>query len=170
MKLKRLLIVMLGCAGLLAAQDRDGGSIVPPDPARALRQYLNLTQAQVEALIQVQESRREAEQAIYQEMREKQMELEDLLRSGSSDYARIGLLFAEIRELQTKVPITGEPYRSQALAVLTEEQRGQLPALVEALERQAPANEAVMMNLIDRPEGHFFPMPIIPAVTAVTRQ
>ncbi|HEU0139722.1 MAG TPA: periplasmic heavy metal sensor [Bryobacteraceae bacterium] len=157
MNLKRTLMIALGSAGFLLAQDTAvvRPSIYPPpdrEPARALKEYLNLTEAQAQALQNVQKSRQEAEQVIYEQMRQKQLALDSLLQSGSTDYTQIGRLLAEIRDLQKKLPISGEPYRTQALSVLSQEQRLKLPALVDVLKLQTPANDAVFWNLIDRPE------------------
>src|SRR5262245_20324153 len=80
--MRYLLLLGFGCALVLTAQ---GEPVVAPapliypsavvQPAQALRQYLNLTEAQANALQEVQKSRSEAERAIYEQIRQKQTAL-----------------------------------------------------------------------------------------------
>lgn len=174
-KLKRLLVLAVAGAALAIGQDRGDATTsliyLPPvsEPGRALREYLNLTPAQVTALQDVQKSRRDAEQAIYNELRQKYTALNNLNQSGSTDYLQIGRLTVEIRELQKKLPISGEPYRTRALAVLSADQRAKLPALANALQLQWPANDAVNWNLLDRPPVSQDPR-ILPAFDSTAAQ
>ncbi len=173
--LKRLLVVAASGASFLIGQEPApinpvNPIIFPPrvvEPGRALREYLNLTAAQVAALQEVQKSKREAEQAIFEEMRLKQTALDNLLRSGSNDYQQIGRLTVELRDLQKKLPVSGDPYRTRALAVLSQDQRAKLPPLSGALQLQWPANDAVMWNLLERPPAPDDPPVILPAVGAI---
>ncbi|MBK9169711.1 MAG: periplasmic heavy metal sensor [Bryobacterales bacterium] len=140
--------------GLAAAQQTDPGTTVigrPFEPA-ALKQYLALTDAQVRALQQLQDDHRQAERKVYEQIREKDMQLQQLLRAGSSDAFAIGQLMVEINNLRRQLPISREPFRAPALAVLTEPQQAKLSDLTEAL-RIAPAgHQAVDLNLIDSPQ------------------
>lgn len=177
-RLKHLLVVAASSASFLIAQepDRPSPTIFPPpifEPGRALREYLNLAPAQVAALQDIQKSKREAEQAVFEEMRQKHAALDTLLRSGSNDYQQIGRLTVEIRDLQKKLPLSGDPYRTRALAVLSQDQRAKLPPLATALQLQWTANDAVAWNLLDSPPVPQDPI-ILPAgggtANAVTRQ
>jgi Spy/CpxP family protein refolding chaperone len=131
--LAKTLVAVILLAGVAAAQDpvRPGGPFVPP--YSDLRQYLSLTDVQVRSLEQVQTNRREAESAIYRQTADKQRTLSGLLQAGSTDALQIGQLMVEINNLQRRMPLAAEPYRSAALAVLTEAQKAKLPALAEAL-------------------------------------
>ena len=167
-RLKQLVILAIGGAAFILGQEPGRGTamIYPPpvsEPGRALREYLGLSPTQSAALQDVQKSKREAQQAVFDEMNQKQMALDNLLRSGSTDYVQIGRLTVELRDLQKKIPVSGEPYRTRALSVLTQEQRAKLPVLVNALELQWPANDAVTWNLIDPPPAPQDPI-ILPAV------
>ena len=172
-KLKRLFILAIGTAAFILAQEPGAGTpmIYPPpvsEPGSALREFLNLSPAQSAALQDVQKSKRDAQQAVFNEMNQKQTALDNLLRSGSTDYVQIGRLTVELRDLQKKLPASGEPYRTRALSVLTQDQRAKLPVLVNALELQWPANDAVTWNLIDPPQ---FRDPIIlPALMSRTSE
>lgn len=166
-KLKRWLVLAVGGAALLSAQDSGltVPVIYPPpnmEPGRALREYLTLTPAQITALQEVQKSKQTAEQAIFEEMRQKYAALENLLSSGSTDYTQIGRLNVELRGLQKKLPVSGETYRTRALAALSAEQRAKLPALSNALQLQWPANDAVFWSLLEQPASPDDPR-ILPA-------
>jgi Spy/CpxP family protein refolding chaperone len=158
---RRILISATLLAAAAAAQQptRPGGPFLPP--FIELRQYLGLTDPQVSSLEQVQNNRREAEAAVYRQISEKQIRLSQLLQAGSNDALQIGQLTIEINNLQRRVPAATEPYRSAALAVLTDPQKAKLPALVEALRLNATAYQAVFFNLIDPPAGNIgLPVPL----------
>ena len=75
MKVRLLIAVAIGAATILSAQDSSliAPMIFPPpllEPGRALREYLNLTAAQISALQEVQRSKQSAEQIVYEEMRQ----------------------------------------------------------------------------------------------------
>jgi Spy/CpxP family protein refolding chaperone len=160
---RQTLIAVLLLAGAAAAQEpsRPGGPFVPA--FNELRQYLGLTDAQVRSLEQVQSNRREAEAAVYRQLADKQRALQALLQAGSNDALQIGQLMIEINTLQRRPPLSVEPYRTAALAVLTEAQKSKLPALVEALRLNSTAYQAVSFNLIDGPSpiiGLPVPLPV----------
>jgi hypothetical protein len=150
-------------SGMVAAQEpgRPIGSPVVPLPYNEIRQYLVLSDAQIKSLEQVQANRREAEAAIYRQMAEKQSALNSLLQAGSTDALRIGQLTIELNNLRRGLPLSAEPYRSAALAVLTTEQKSKLQTLADALRLGPAAYEAVSFNLIDAPNrGIGVPVPL----------
>jgi hypothetical protein len=166
-----MLLKTLVSTGLIAAvamaqePGRPGGPFVPQPVYSELRQHLTLTDAQVNSLIQVLNSRREAEAAIYRQISEKQQVLYGLLQAGSNDALQIGQLTVEINNLQRRLPLSAEPYRSSALAVLNDQQKTKLAALAEALRLVNAAYQAVSLNLIDQPDQNIglprpFPMPM----------
>ncbi|HET8546965.1 MAG TPA: periplasmic heavy metal sensor, partial [Bryobacteraceae bacterium] len=169
---RTMLIAVMLLAGVVSAQEtpRPGGPFVPA--FNELRQYLSLTDAQVTSLQQVQANRRDAEAAIYRQIAEKQRTLYGLLRAGSNDAPQIGQLMIDINNLQRRIPVSAEPYRAAALAILTDQQKTKLPALVEALRLVPTAYQAVSLNLIDAPAAYIrepmplpmpMPMPVRPA-------
>ncbi|MBL8230861.1 MAG: hypothetical protein JNL98_20370 [Bryobacterales bacterium] len=178
MRLMALVFALLFVPGVLMCQEVEGGqvSILPfPLPVNdQLKSYLNLTDGQIAGLQQVQTRKHEAEKKLYDEIGEKSRTLSGLLQNNSTDAARIGQLMIDIQRLQKQVPVQGEPYRSQSLAVLSQEQRSKLPALVQAMQLQQAAWQAVNFNLIDSPQMGPrpvpLPMPVFPAMqhTAVT--
>jgi hypothetical protein len=165
-----MLLRTLISAGLLAlvataqTPGRVGGPFVPQPLFPELRQYLTLTDAQVNSLVQIQNNRREAEAAIYRQIAEKQQVLYGLLQAGSTDALQIGQLTVEINNLQRRLPLGPEPYRTSSLAVLNDPQKAKLPALSDALRLAGTAYQAVSLNLIDQPDpqiGLPRPVPII---------
>ena len=157
--LKRIILISAAAASLAIGQepqDTATSMIYPPpitQPGRALREFLNLTEAQAQALQTILTSKSRAEQAVYEEARQKQVALDTLMRNNSTDYLQIGRLTVEIRDIYKKLPVSGEPYKSQALAVLSPEQRAKLATLTNALTLMPAANDAVYFSLIDRPQG-----------------
>jgi len=124
-----------------------------------LKVYLNLTDTQVQALMAVQKSQQDATTAIYKQISDKQTQLNNLLKGTSPDPFQVGQLSIDINNLRKQLPISGEPYRTNALNVLTADQKNKLTALVAALQLMPAANEAVNLNLIDRPKT---PVTILP--------
>lgn len=160
---------MAGILGVLGAAAQPAtSSLVPFQPGFAdLKAYLNLTDGQVQAIQSVQKSRMQAEQAIYQEINQKQQQLNSLLQSGSTDAASIGQLMIDIQTLRKKLPLNGEPYRTESLAVLSQDQRNKLPDLVNALRLQAAGWQAVNANLIDAPKPPVLIATPLPAVQPI---
>ncbi|MBI4907944.1 MAG: hypothetical protein HY820_30240 [Acidobacteria bacterium] len=123
---------------------------VPNVAYQALKQHLSLTDPQITALTAVSKARSEAQSALYRQINEKNTALNTLLNSGSTDAARIGQLMIEIASLR-KQTVPSEPYRSQALGILSPDQKTKLPVLVQALQLQTAAYQATSLNLIDSP-------------------
>src|SRR5882724_4313829 len=97
--LSRIFVTIVFSTLALSAQDTGGSTsgtpviaIFPPPAAayKELQQYLGLSDQQVEALRAIQVERDKAVQAFWKQISDKQIELNQLLQSGSSDYSRIG--------------------------------------------------------------------------------
>jgi Spy/CpxP family protein refolding chaperone len=133
-----------------------------------LKQYLILTEAQITSLDQIRAGRVRQEQEIYRQMSEKQRQMYALLQQGSNDAGTIGRLMVEINNLQRQLPLKGETYRAEVLAVLTPAQKTRLPALSEALNLQSPAWQAIELGMIDNPnvpDSRILPVPPVPMPT-----
>lgn len=125
---------------------------IAPKPVYAqLKAYLNLTDTQVQNLLGIQASRNTAQQAIYQQINQKQTQLNLLLSQGTADALTVGQLEIDINNLRKQLPLPNSSFRTQALAVLTPDQTAKLPALVSALQLQATAYQAITLDLIDAP-------------------
>lgn len=136
-----------------------------PEQWDQLKQYLVLTEAQVTTLGHIQTNRIQAEQVIYTQMSDKQRQINNLLEQGSNDAGTIGRLMVEINNLRKQLPLNSGPYRTQALAVLTDAQKAKLPVLAEALQLQTTAWQAVELNLVERPAPDYRILPApVPAI------
>lgn len=147
---------MLLCGQALPPNDGAAPVIYPPlccGPADfgEIKQFLNLSDAQLEQLRTILADKVKARQEDFAQIQQKQTELQNLLASGSKDSLRIGQLTIEIYTLQHEPPPATDQYRQRALAVLTPEQRVKLGQLDQALKLQAPASQAVTLDLLDPP-------------------
>jgi hypothetical protein len=135
-------------------------------PSTALMQYLGLSAAQLQALQDVQKSQSAANQAIYKQISDKQTEINNLIAAGSNDALMIGQLTLDINNLRKQLLTSGAPFRDQALAVLTPDQKAKLPGLTAALQLQTAAYQAINMNLIDQ----VHPPQILPLIPVAAPQ
>lgn len=174
MKLACALLTTALCTVAAFGQDGSSRSSILPVPVQeytALKQYLTLSDAQVASLKQIQENRNKAQQAVWEQMRTKQVELDRLLQQGSNDAVAIGRLMVDLNNLRRQTPESGGPYKTQALAVLNEAQKQKLAILQQALQIQQTAWEAVSLNLADppQPDARILPFPAVePSVTVVS--
>jgi Spy/CpxP family protein refolding chaperone len=149
-------VVGLGMAAMAQDSGNTSLSIMPyPMPVQAyqeLKTYLTLTDTQVRALTDVFNRKMEADRVFYQQIGEKERALYELLNNNSNDALRIGQLMVEVNQLRKKAPSV-EPYRTDALNVLTADQKAKLPALVNAMKLQSTGWQAISLNLIDSPQG-----------------
>ena len=137
-----------------------------PAPSTALMQYLGLSPTQLQALQDVQRSRTAADQATYKQINDKQMAINNLIASGSSDALMIGQLTLDISNLRKQLLTSGAPFRDQALAVLTPDQKNKLSGLTSALQLQPAAYQAITMNLIDQ----LHPPQVLPLIPVAAPQ
>ena len=160
---KRILAFAVFTLSSLVAQEPSIG-LLPVVPQRwdQLKQYLVLTEAQVSSLDQLRQNRTQQEQAIYRQISEKQRQMYALLQQGSNDAVAIGRLMVDVNNLQRQLPLKGDTYRAEVLALLTPPQKAKLPGLTEALKLQSSAWQAIELNRIDNPnvpDVRILPMP-----------
>ena len=137
-----------------------------PAPSTALMQYLGLSPTQLQALQDVQKSRTAADQATYKQINDKQMAINNLIAAGSNDALMIGQLTIDINTLRKQLLTSGAPFRDQALAVLTPDQKNKLAGLTAALQLQPAAYQAIGLNLIDQ----IHPPQILPLIPVAAPQ
>jgi hypothetical protein len=126
-----------------------------------VKQYLSLTDGQMQSLQAILDNRNQALQNIYTQINQKNQTLYQLVNSESGTGAQLGQLMIDIHNLQKQLPLNDAPYKTQALNVLTAEQKTKVPKLTEALQLQTTAGEAGMLLLIDYPA--YGPPKILPA-------
>jgi hypothetical protein len=149
MKLRFLCAALFLTPALLSGQDKGTGSAVTA--YTELKQYLSLTDAQLQSLQTILDNRSQAAQNIYTQISQKNQTLSQLLNSDSGTAAQLGQLLLDIRSLQKQLPLNDSPYKTQAVSVLAADQKAKLPRLAEALQLQAAAGQAGMLLLIDTP-------------------
>ena len=151
MTLRSLRFVLLLAPALLCGQNegKETTMIFPNPGYTEVKQYLNLTDAQVQSLQTILNNRNQAGQAIYTQISEKHRTLYQLLSSETGTAAQLGQLLIDIRNLEKQLPLNDTPFKAQAQNVLTAEQKAKLPKLIEALQLQSTASQAGMLLLID---------------------
>jgi hypothetical protein len=149
MKLRILCSLLFLAPALLSGQDKGMGS--PVAAYTELKQYLSLTDAQLQSLQTILDNRSQAVQNIYTQISQKNQTLSQLLNSDSGTAGQLGQLLLDIRSLQKQLPLNDSPYNTQAVGVLTADQKAKLPKLAEALQLQSAAGQAGMLLLIDTP-------------------
>jgi Spy/CpxP family protein refolding chaperone len=145
-----MLVVCLS-AFVLAAQTAPTAR--PAPPVDAVKQALNLTDAQITQLEQLQQSARTAAQPLEAQIRTRQQALNQAMQQTSPDPLAVGRLMAEIKDLREQIRLTTGKLHSQAVALLTAEQKTKLKALEDAAKLQPAVGQAVMLNLIEPPQG-----------------
>jgi len=116
----------------------------------AVQAALGLASAQVGALQRLQDTQRQAVEAIYAQISTKQIVLDQLLNQGAPD-AVVGRMMKDIRALEQQVEAAGRPFRVEALGVLTADQKVKLKVLEDAAKLQDAVWQAAELNLLDPP-------------------
>jgi Spy/CpxP family protein refolding chaperone len=149
--MKRYLVVAatLVVGGLLVAQT-DSGPRTPPTP-EALKTFLTLSDSQVESLQGIVKQQRESARTIFQSLREKQMQLRELVNSGSTDAATMGQLSADIANLRQQLEGIRTAAHDQSLAVLNADQQAKLAQLEAARDLAPTIRQAAVLGLLTPP-------------------
>jgi hypothetical protein len=130
-----------------------GATLIYPGPYyNDVKAYLSLSDAQLQSLQAILDSRNQTGQNIQNQINDKYTAMYALLDAGTGSAAQVGQLLLDIHTLQKQLPLNGEPYKSQALNVLTADQKTKLPKLSEALQLGSAAGQAGMLLLIDYPQ------------------
>jgi hypothetical protein len=151
--------LLLATAALLPAQET-GITILPAPAYTELKQYLGLSDAQTQSLESILRNRGQAQQAIFTQITEKSRQMYQLLENGSGSATQIGQLMLDVRNLEKQIPTVDGPYRTQAVNVLTADQKTKLAKLDEALKLQGTASQAAMLLLIEYQYPIGRPMPV----------
>lgn len=128
-------------------------------PLDSVKSYLGLQDSQMQSLQQLRQQQFQAVHSALSELATKQQSLREQLDRGSTDAAALGKLLLEIEGVRKRIAQTQQSYVSQALNVLTAEQKSKLAALEQALKLEVAARQAVALGLLAPPE----PEPGVPA-------
>jgi Spy/CpxP family protein refolding chaperone len=151
--------LFLATAALLPAQDA-GLTILPAPYYNEAKQYLGLSDAQTQSLETIVRNKNQAQQNVWQQISEKNRALYQLLEAGTGSASQIGQLMLDIRNLEKQMPTLEAPYRTQALNVLTADQKSKLAKLDEALKLQSTASQAASLLLLEYPQYIGLPRPM----------
>ncbi len=153
MKITSVSLAVLVCVGALFAQRGPfgGGPRVELLRADQLKDYLGLSDQQLQDLKGVQSAFRDAAQPLMQQIAEKMKAVREALRQDPN--ADVSQLRADIAGLQNSMQNLRAEYRIRGQNYLTGEQTAKLAALQKALELMLAAHQAVGLNLLEPPEG-----------------
>ena len=168
MKPTLFISILFIAPALLLGQNTGAGSTGPsgttlifPGPYFTdVKAYLSLTDAQMQSLQSIYDSRNQGQQNLYTQISQKNTTLYQLLEAGNASAAQLGQLMLDIQALQKQLPLVDGPFKTQALNVLTPDQKAKLPKLSEALQLQNTAGQAGMLLLIDYPRYVGTPIPL----------
>ncbi len=153
MKITSVSLAVLVCVGALFAQRGPFGGGPRAELFRAdqLKDYLGLSDHQLQDLKSVQSSFREAAQPLMQQIAEKMKAVREALKQDPN--ADVSQLRTDIAGLRDSVQNLRAEYRVRAQNYLTSEQTAKLAALQKALELMPAAHQALGLNLLEPPEG-----------------
>lgn len=150
---KILITAVLGAgliAGLSVAQPRGAGRGPGRDAGTgALKEYLGLTDAQVQQIREVTKQQMEGVKPLADQMREKGNALRDEMKKESPDQAKVGQLTVELKNLREQMKSKRAARGDSISAILTPEQRAKLKTLGEAAKLGPAARQAGALGLID---------------------
>jgi Spy/CpxP family protein refolding chaperone len=116
-----------------------------------LKAVLELSDAQIQSLGQLEQQKGQAVQPIAQRMQQTQQQLEKLLQASSPDPAAAGRLIIEIATLGRQVQQTMAGFQQQALNLLQPPQKTKLQSLSQVLVLQLAAQQAASLGLLSPP-------------------
>jgi Spy/CpxP family protein refolding chaperone len=156
MRFAKLALTMILLSGLGFAQQGDTAETRPQKSRAAfdaLKDYLSLSQEQLNDLDAVRTSVRDELEPIRREAGEKARALRDAMKKDPIDPQVVSGLRAEIKALRDKMEAKQAEVGAKARKVLTAEQLSKLEQLQEALKLQAAARQAIALRLIEPPES-----------------
>ena len=115
-----------------------------------LKAVLNLSDSQIQSLVQLQQQKPQALQPRVQQLEQDQQKLQQLLGT-NPDPAAVGKLVIEINGISRQIQQVLSNFQQQALNVLRPEQSSQVQSLGEALKLQLAAQQAVALGLLSPP-------------------
>jgi acyl transferase domain-containing protein len=143
--ISRFLLPLLTGA-VLFAQDPSGNP-KPPD----LKAFLNLSDAQIQGLVQLQQQKGQTVQPLVQQSTQIQQKLQQILAAPSPDPAAVGQLVIAMAALSQQFQQTAASFQQQAANSLQPDQKTKLPPLQLALELHPAALQAVSLGLLNAP-------------------
>ena len=116
-----------------------------------LKVFLNLSDSQIQGLVQLQQQKGQALQPVAQQAAQTQQQLQQILASPNPDPATVGQLVIAIATLGRQIQQVAGSFQQQASNLLQPDQKTKLPPLQLALELQPAAQQAVSLGLLNAP-------------------
>ncbi len=155
MRLRGLLLILP--AAMLLAQappparaPRSGAQARPA--VAALKTFLDLTDQQVNQLVQLRRDEQETLSPIRQQVADKLKALRDATAAGSPDAAAVGQLTLDVRNLRQQVRQSNEDYHNRALGLLDDTQKTKLKQLEQVVRLRPAVTGATALNLLLPPQ------------------
>lgn len=136
----------------MAGPQAQAGMAAQPQAFTALKDALGLTDQQVQQLIDMRKQVAESNKSLAEQIQAKRQEIANLMNSANPDPAKIGQLHLDIRKLQEQRLARLEQLRTQALTVLTAEQKQKLADLEKTLASARAARQAAALGLVAPPQ------------------
>ena len=143
--INRFLFPLLAGA-VLFAQDPSAHP-QPPD----LKVFLNLSDSQIQGLVQLQQQKGQALQPVVRQAAQTQQKLQQILAAPNPDPTTVGQLVIAIATLGQQVQMIAGSFQQQAFNLLQSDQKTKLPPLRLALELHPTALQAVSLGLLNAP-------------------
>ncbi len=153
MKFRLLTMAALTTAALLAqgpGAPPSGAGAAPPAPTE-LATALNLSDAQVTSLIQLQASKRTQMEPIAQQAATQRKALAAALAKTNPDASAIAAILVQLQTLKTQMDTVNASFVTQATAILTTDQKTKLKDLQAAQGLIPAVHQAEGLNLLARP-------------------
>lgn len=163
--MKRLTVALCLLAGSLLAQGpggpgfrRNAAGMQPQRlqqaaNADALKQYLNLTDAQIQQLKDLRKQHAEAQRPTMEQIRDKRQQLREAVQAANPDSAVIGQLTVDIKKLTESMRSSRTDLQTKTAAVLTADQKTKLAALQDAQKLMPAVGQATALGLLAPPAG-----------------
>lgn len=156
----KTIILTLAFTGLMFAQGPGFGPGPGPVPApgtppapTALKEFLGLTDAQVQQLIDLRKSVPEAMKPFAEQLREKAAALREEMQKTNPDPAKVGQLTVEMKQIRERMRAEHQKFDDQAKALLTPDQKAKLAELEAAMKLAPAIRQGVALGLLEGPAG-----------------
>jgi hypothetical protein len=133
-------------AGVLLAQDPSANP-QPPD----LKAFLNLSDTQIQGLVQLQQQKGQTLQPLVQQATQTQQKLQQILATPNPDPATAGQLVIAMAAIGRQFQQIAASFQQQASNLLQPDQKMKLPPLQLTLELHPAALQAVSLGLLNAP-------------------
>ena len=158
MRFHRLLLLGLAATVLFAqtTPGRAARNLRVPGSVPAVKEFLGLSDQQVQQLVQLRRDEQAALKPIRAQIQEKAKALNEARQATSPDPATVGKLVLDMQELRKQVRTINEDYHARALALLDSAQKEKLDNLQQAARRAARSRQVVSgataLNLLLTPQ------------------